>query len=127
MLDAFHLETEALRKVSPEPGQLNGVAQRHDAAYFRIPVDAAEVADRPLKLRQQVAEHGPHGLEHGLRILGGCGVPLQVFRLGKRELQLFRERFGEVVSANRHATLPYAVTVGHNQIGRVGAQRDDNE
>ena len=41
--------------------------------------------------------------------------------LGESELQLFGQRPGEVVSAQRDAPLPNAVPVGHHQVGGVGA------
>ena len=54
------------------------------------------------------------------------GVPLQVLGLGEGELQLLGERPGEVVAADRDVPLPDAKAVGHDQVGRFGAQREDH-
>ena len=125
-LDPLDLEAQALRQVAAQAGQLDGVAQRHDAADLGRPVDVREVADRALQFGQQIVEHRPHRLEHGLGVLGGGGVALQVLGLGEGELQLLGQGLGEVAAAQRHAPLPDAVAVGDHQVGGVGAQRDDH-
>ena len=121
-LQPVDVEPQALRKVSSQPGELHGVAQRHHVADLRRPVDAGEVADRALQLGQQIAKHGPHGLKHGLGILGRGRVAFEVFRLGKRQLQLFREGLGEMTATQRNAPLPDPESVGHDQVRGVGAQ-----
>ena len=101
--------------------------KRNDAADLGAAIDAGEKADRALDLRQQVVEHRPHRLEHGLGIFGLRGVLFQVLGLGERELQLLGERLGEMVAAERHAALPDAIAVGDHQVGRVGAQREHDD
>ena len=66
---------------------------------FAVRSRLREVADRALQLGQQIVEHRPHGLEHGLRIGGRRGVALQVLGLGEGELHLLGQRLGEMVAA----------------------------
>ena len=125
-LELLDLVAQALREVAAQAGQFHGVAQRHDPADLRRPVEIREVADGALQLGQQIAEHRPHRLEHGLGIGGRRGVALQVLGLGEGEFQLLRERLGEVAAAQGNGPLPDAIAVADHQVGGVGAQRDDH-
>ena len=112
---------QVLAQVLLQARQLDRIAQHHDAADLGLAVDPLKKADRSLHLGQQIVEDRAHRLEHGLRVLGLPRVSLQVFGLGERELQVLGQLFGEVVSAQRDAPLPHAVTIGDDQVGRVGA------
>ncbi len=98
-----------------------------DAADLGRAVDALEKADRALHLGHQVVEHRPHRQEHGLWVFGLERIALQMLGLGERELQFLGERLGEMIAAERDIALPDAIAVGDDQIGRVGAQRDDDD
>ena len=121
-----HGMAQVLRQILLQAGQLHGVAQGDDAADLGAAIDAGEIADRPLDFGHQIVEHRPHRLEHGLGILGLRGVLFEMLGLGEGELQLLGQRLGEVVAAQRNAPLPDAIAVGDHQVGRVGAQREDD-
>ena len=115
---------EILRQEPLQAGQLHRVAERDHRAELGIAVVAREEADRTLNFRHQIAEHRPHRLEHRLGVLGLHRVPLEMLRLGERELEFLGQRFGEVVAADRNAALPDAEAVGDHQIRCVGAERE---
>ncbi len=122
----FHLKPEVLGQVSPQARQLHRAAQGDHSSDLRAAVDACEIADRPLDLRHQIVENRTHGLEHNLRVFRRGGVPLEVFRLGKGQLQLLGQRARKMVAAKRDAPLPDAMPVGDHQVRCVRAHRQHN-
>ena len=75
------LEAEILSQVSCQPGHLDRIPRDQQFVDLSPPVDAPKEPDRTLNFRDQVVEHGPHGLEDQFRV--GClpGIPLQMLRL----------------------------------------------
>ncbi len=110
-----------------EPGQLDGVAQQDDAAKLRLAIHVLEKANRPLHFRDQVVKDRPHRLEHSPWILGFACVALEMLRLGEGQLEFLGQLFGEVVAANRNASLPNAKTVGDDQVARFSSHRENHQ
>ena len=119
LFDVNQRVPEVLRQVLLQPRQFHRVAQGDDPADLSAPVNVLEKADRTLNLGQKIIENRPHGLNDRLGVLGLTDVALQMLGFGKRQLQLFGQLLGKMVTPQRNASLPNAKAVGDHQIRRV--------
>ena len=120
------LDIQLLADEVGEPLELRGIPEEEDLADPCRPIRPGEVVERALELRGKLVEHRLHRVEHVLGVVRPGCVPLQLLRLGKRQLETLHEGFGEVVAADRHAPLPDPQPVGDDEIGGVDAHRDED-
>ena len=118
---SFDVVLQTLLQELLQSGQLETVATTQHPHNLRIAVDAREIADRPLNLRDVLVEHRPQCLEDRPRILGLRRVALEMFGLGERQLHLLGQRPREVVASKRNIANPDLRAVGDQQRRVVGS------
>ena len=123
----FDFVAQVLFEIRLETGQLERVAHADDATNRRRLVETLEVTNAALDLCHEIVEHRTHRLEDLLRVFCFARIALEVLGLTERQLQLFRQLFGEVVTTQRNATLPDSITVCHDEVGRVRSHRQDDD
>ena len=85
------------------------------------------VVDGFLQIIKQITENRPHGLHDLLGVLAACGVLLQAFGFGIRQMEGVLHGLSEVGSPDGECANPATPTMGDNHIGSVGANIKNNQ